>query len=99
MAHPEGFLVHRQHDRSQADHMYQNQKKRYEADVKAKKNSENNSLAGLTHRFRDRVVAEIKSGTYRPRVDEGIKRCTSGPHALSWWADAPAGSEATRYSG
>lgn len=33
MAHPAGFLVHRQHDRSTADQMYQHQKKEYEAEV------------------------------------------------------------------
>lgn len=87
LAHPTGFIVHRQHSRSSADKMYQAQKKGYERDVEAGKvtaEKPNNNLAGLTHRFRDKVTAEMKAGTYTSLVDDGIKNCVE---VLPWWKE------------
>lgn len=90
IAHPAGFLVHRQHSRSHADKMYQAQKKDYERDVKLNKITKsrpNNNLAGLTHRFRDKVQEDLAAGTYEPLIDEGIKKCV---RELPWWDKARA---------
>lgn len=34
LVHPAAWIVHRQHDRSGADKLYQSQKKQYEAEAK-----------------------------------------------------------------
>lgn len=86
MAHPAGFLVHRQHSRSTADKMWQAQKKVYERDMLLKKytpDKPNNNLAGLTHRFRDQVLEQIAAGKYEPLVDDGINSCLK---KLPWWS-------------
>eukprot|EP00775_Hariotina_reticulata_P011145 gene11145-11298_t len=85
LAHPTGFIVHRQHSRSNADKMYQAQKKDYERDMIAKKitpDKPNNNLAGLTHRFRDKVQAEMQAGNYTGLLDDGIRNCIK---VLPWW--------------
>lgn len=87
LAHPTGFIVHRQHSRSSADKMYQAQKKGYERDVNAGKitaDKPNNNLAGLTHRFRDKVTAEMKAGNYTALIDDGIRNCVQ---VLPWWKE------------
>lgn len=60
------------------------QKKAYEAQARADpaKGEEDTSLAGMTHRFRNRVLAEVKAGAYTPAVDAGVQRCSA---ALPWW--------------
>ncbi|WIA29620.1 hypothetical protein OEZ86_012107 [Tetradesmus obliquus] len=88
LAHPTGFIVHRQHSRSNADKMYQVQKKSYEKDMEAGKitaDKPNNNLAGLTHRFRDKVQAEVAAGNYTSLVDEGILNCVK---RLPWWQES-----------
>lgn len=88
IAHPTGFIVHRQHSRSNADKMYQAQKRDYERDMKLRKitpDNPNNNLAGLTHRFRDKVQAEMAAGTYKGLLDEGIQQCVK---TLPWWNQA-----------
>jgi hypothetical protein len=84
MVHPSAWIVHRQHGRSGADKMYQSQKKAYEAEAKAdpKKAEENTSLAGMTHRFRNKILAALAEGAYAPGVDDGVKACVA---ALPWW--------------
>lgn len=84
MVHPNAWIVHRQHDRSAADKMYQNGKKAYETEAKKdpKKGEENTSLAGMTHRFRNRVLSQLSRGAYAPAVDEGVRGCVA---ALPWW--------------
>jgi hypothetical protein len=85
IAHPTGFIVHRQHSRSNADKMYQAQKRDYERDMKLRKitpENPNNNLAGLTHRFRDKVQAEMAAGNYTGLLDDGIRQCVK---ALPWW--------------
>lgn len=85
IAHPTGFIVHRQHSRSNADKMYQAQKRDYERDMKLQKitaERPNNNLAGLTHRFRDKVQAEMAAGNYTGLLDDGIRQCVK---ALPWW--------------
>lgn len=67
--------------------MYQAQKRGYERDVEAGKitaDRPNNNLAGLTHRFRDKVTAEMKSGNYTALIDDGIKNCVQ---VLPWWKE------------
>ncbi|KAI8471024.1 MAG: glycosyl-transferase for dystroglycan-domain-containing protein [Monoraphidium minutum] len=93
VAHPAGFLIHRQHGRSAADKMYQAQKVAYEADVKANKitrDKPNNNLAGLTHRFRDDVYAALDKGGYEPLLDGGIKACL---RVLPWWKELQQGGQ------
>eukprot|EP00882_Tetradesmus_deserticola_P029727 GHRQ01033323.1.p1 GENE.GHRQ01033323.1~~GHRQ01033323.1.p1 ORF type:complete len:242 (+),score=65.44 GHRQ01033323.1:222-947(+) len=88
LAHPTGFIVHRQHSRSNADKMYQVQKHSYEKDMVAGKitaDKPNNNLAGLTHRFRDKVQAEVAAGNYTGLVDEGIQNCVK---QLPWWQES-----------
>ncbi|KAI8467271.1 MAG: glycosyl-transferase for dystroglycan-domain-containing protein [Monoraphidium minutum] len=84
MVHPNAWIVHRQHDRSAADKMYQSGKKEYEAAAKAdpKKGEESTSLAGMTHRFRNRVLARLAAGAYAPAVDAGVGGCIT---ELAWW--------------
>ncbi|GBF89222.1 hypothetical protein Rsub_02099 [Raphidocelis subcapitata] len=84
MVHPSAWIVHRQHGRSGADKMYQSQKKAYEAEAKAdpKKAEENTSLAGMTHRFRNKILAALAEGSYAPSVDDGVKGCVA---SLPWW--------------
>jgi hypothetical protein len=84
MVHPNAWIVHRQHDRSGADKLYQSQKKEYEFQVKQnpRKGDENTSLAGMTHRFRDRILLELARGVYAPVVDDGVKGCVA---SLPWW--------------
>ncbi len=65
--------------------MYQNQKVAYERDMKLKgpdPAKPNNNLAGLTHRFRDQILADMKANKYTPLVDEGVKGCVE---QLWWW--------------
>lgn len=88
IAHPTGFIVHRQHSRSNADKMYQAQKRDYERDMKVGKitpQKPNNNLAGLTHRFRDKVQAEMAAGNYTGLLDDGIRQCVK---TLPWWNEA-----------
>jgi len=89
MVHPNAWIVHRQHDRSGADKMYQQEKKKYEFEIKQdpKKGDENTSLAGMTHRFRNRVLTQLAQGVYYPIVDDGVKSCVA---TLPWWR-APDG--------
>lgn len=90
LAHPTGFIVHRQHSRSNADKMYQVQKRSYEKDMEAgkiTKDRPNNNLAGLTHRFRDKVQAEVAAGNYTSLVDDGILNCVK---TLPWWQESDA---------
>jgi hypothetical protein len=84
MVHPKAWIVHRQHDRSGADKLYQSQKKSYEAEAKKdpKRGEQNTSLAGMTHRFRNRILAALAQGTYAPSIDEGLRTCVA---ALPWW--------------
>lgn len=85
LAHPTGFIVHRQHSRSNADRMYQAQKRDYERDMKLRRitpDHPNNNLAGLTHRFRDKVQADMQAGNYTGLLDDGIRQCVK---ALPWW--------------
>lgn len=96
LAHPTGFIVHRQHSRSNADKMYQAQKRDYERDMKLRKitpEKPNNNLAGLTHRFRDKVQAEMQAGNYTGLLDEGITQCMK---ALPWWNQRGAASTPQR---
>lgn len=68
--------------------MYQVQKKSYEKDMEAGKitaDKPNNNLAGLTHRFRDKVQAEVAAGNYTSLVDEGILNCVK---QLPWWQES-----------
>ena len=89
--------------------MYQAQKQGYERDVSAGKitaERPNNNLAGLTHRFRDKVQAAMAAGNYSGLLDDGIRNCV---RALPWWQGAgsssgssssggvPAGSGARRH--
>eukprot|EP00878_Enallax_costatus_P001272 GHUV01001416.1.p1 GENE.GHUV01001416.1~~GHUV01001416.1.p1 ORF type:complete len:485 (+),score=84.31 GHUV01001416.1:159-1613(+) len=93
LAHPTGFIVHRQHSRSSADKMYQAQKRGYERDVEAGKvtaDRPNNNLAGLTHRFRDKVTAEMKAGNYTALIDDGIRNCV---RILPWWKETKEQTE------
>lgn len=86
--------MHRQHSRSNADKMYQAQKKDYEKDMMAKKitpDKPNNNLAGLTHRFRDKVQAEMAAGNYTGLLDDGIRACVK---VLPWWQAAPGDGDA-----
>eukprot|EP00879_Flechtneria_rotunda_P028616 GHRR01030798.1.p1 GENE.GHRR01030798.1~~GHRR01030798.1.p1 ORF type:complete len:143 (-),score=26.49 GHRR01030798.1:319-747(-) len=88
LAHPTGFIVHRQHSRSNADKMYQAQKGAYERDKTSGKitaERPNNNLAGLTHRFRDKVQAEMKAGNYTALLDDGIRNCIK---VLPWWQES-----------
>eukprot|EP00877_Chromochloris_zofingiensis_P009613 jgi/Chrzof1/4905/Cz15g04010.t1 len=84
MVHPAGFLVHRQHGRSSADKMYQAQKKSYEAQANQNpaQGEKNTSLAGLTHRFRNRVLNALSKGIYSPKIDAGLTQCVA---TLAWW--------------
>jgi hypothetical protein len=92
---PSGWVVHRQHSRSQVDRLYQSQKRRYEqaAAVTAKNSSSSPSpefetVAGVTHRFRDAVVASLARGDYKPVVSEGLRRCVA---SLPWWREEVVG--------
>jgi glycosyltransferase-like protein LARGE len=102
--HPAGWLVHRQHERSAADKMYQSQKRAYEqAAEKAaegggkKDGAVFETVAGVTHRLRDEVVAALSAGgggggaaaaaaaaavSYSPVLDDGLRACVA---ALPWW--------------
>ena len=90
MVHPAAWIVHRQHSRSGADKLYQSQKKDYEKQARSdpKKGDENTSLAGMTHRFRNRVLAQLAEGSYAPAVDRGVRGCVA---ALPWWRGGGAG--------
>jgi glycosyltransferase-like protein LARGE len=94
---PSGWLVHRQHERSTADKSYQQHKRAYEQAAAAAKKSGNGTaasssssaaafetVAGVTHGFRDAVVASLARGEYRPVVGAGLKRCLA---SLSWWRE------------
>lgn len=63
---------------------YQDGKKKYEAEKRKdpKRGEENTSLAGMTHHFRDRVLAQLSRGAYAPTTDEGVKSCVG---ELPWW--------------
>lgn len=82
--HPAGFLVHRPHGRSRADVMYQSAKAGYEAAAKSDPThaARERSLAGTTHRFRNRMLAALATGGYAPAVDGGISSCVE---RLPWW--------------
>jgi hypothetical protein len=91
VAHPTGFLVHRQHARSSADKMYQEQKGRYEEEQKAAGGAAENkedaeaskrNLAALTHGFRDAMLAAMAERRYTPSVDAGVRACL---RQLGWW--------------
>lgn len=94
VAHPTGFLVHRQHARSSADRMYQEQKGKYEeeaaraaagevaAQAAADKEADGRNLAALTHGFRDAMLEAMRERRYVPAVDEGVKGCLK---QLGWW--------------
>lgn len=95
--HPAGYLVHRQHERSGADLLYQGQKRAYEqaaAAAASKGGTGGNtdaafeSVAGVTHRLRDEVVAALAAAAkqggkpFVPALDEGVRACVA---ALPWW--------------
>jgi hypothetical protein len=68
--------------------MYQAQKRDYERDMKVGKitaEKPNNNLAGLTHRFRDKVQVEMAAGNYTGLLDDGIRQCMK---SLPWWNQA-----------
>lgn len=94
VAHPTGFLVHRQHERSSADRMYQEQKGKYEEEAaqraqrqrareeEEEKAAASRNLAALTHGFRDAMLEAMRERRYVPAVDEGVAACVK---QLGWW--------------
>lgn len=62
VAHPTGFLVHRQHARSSADRMYQEQKGKYEAEAEASRAAAGGAeAAAAADKAADEAGAKAKS--------------------------------------
>lgn len=73
IVHSQGFIVHRQHDRSKAGDLYFEGKKQ-KASLR--------NLHDVVGKFRTRVNEQMKKRTYRPLVDSGVMDCRG---VLPWW--------------
>lgn len=108
--HPAGFLVHRQHARSDADRMYQAHKRAYEQAAAAagaggggggggggrnKNGSATDpavfqTVAGVTHRLRDEVVAALARQQQQPAAGGGSFASPSSSSSAAAAAYTPA---------
>jgi hypothetical protein len=81
LVHPEAFLVHRPHEKSGAQGLYDKAAKGGKG-----MGSEGVSPAKLFHRkvaaLRHVVIRDMRRGTYHPVTDAGSARCRK---ELPWW--------------
>jgi hypothetical protein len=91
LVHPSGFLIHRQHAKSNADKLYKEQTAKWRADKdkgQATDDQPGDNIASVTQYFKKKVLTGMKNGTYTPLIAPNIQRCAK---TLTWWNAAAAG--------